>query len=49
MIQLGVIGPFQVILLLLTLTFPIILFYLGYYYGKKSGYKKRVIEEELKK
>ncbi len=49
MIPLGVIGPFQVIFLLLTLTFPIILFFLGYYYGKKSGYKKRVIEEELKK
>ncbi|UGS23667.1 hypothetical protein [Flavobacterium channae] len=49
MIPLGVIGPFQVMLLILTLTFPIILFFLGYYLGKKSDYKKRVIEEELKK
>ncbi len=49
MIQLGVVGPFQVILLLLTLTFPIVLFFLGYYFGKKAGYNKRVKEEELKK
>ncbi|MFN7045894.1 MAG: hypothetical protein ACK4M1_11925 [Flavobacterium sp.] len=49
MIQLGVVGPFQIILLLITLTFPIILFFLGYYFGKKSGYNKRVREEELKK
>ena len=49
MIQLAVIGPFQVILLLLTLTFPIVLFFLGYYFGKKAGYNKRVKEEELKK
>ncbi|MFY7988349.1 MAG: hypothetical protein ACOVNP_05650 [Flavobacterium sp.] len=48
MIQLGVVGPFQIIFLLLTLTFPIILFFLGYYFGKKSGYKKRV-KEELEK
>ena len=49
MIPLGVVGPFQVILLLLTLTFPIVLFFIGYYFGKKSGYNKRTKEEELEK
>ena len=49
MIQLGVIGPFQIIILLLTLTFPVVLFFIGYYFGKKSGYNKRAKEEVLKK
>jgi hypothetical protein len=44
MIQLGVIGPFQIIILLLTLTFPVVLFFIGYYFGKN-----RVIIKELKK
>lgn len=47
MIQLGVIGPFQIIILLLT--FPVVLFFIGYYFGKKSGYNKRAKEEVLKK
>jgi hypothetical protein len=45
MIQLGVIGPFQIILLVLALVFPIVLFMIGYYFGKKAGYKKRVKED----
>ncbi|WP_445714502.1 hypothetical protein [Flavobacterium sp.] len=49
MISLGVIGPFQVILLLFALFLPIGLFFIGYHFGKKSGYLKRIKEEELKK
>jgi hypothetical protein len=42
---LGVIGPFQIILLLI---FPVGIFLFGYYLGKKSGYIKRVKEQENK-
>jgi len=41
MIQLGVIGPFQIILITLMLGFPVVLFLIGYYVSKKEGYKKK--------
>ena len=37
------IGPFQLIIVLI---FPVGIFLLGYYVGKKSGYIKRVKETE---
>lgn len=40
---LGVVGPFQLILLLII---PIGIFLLGYFLGKKSGYIKRIKETE---
>lgn len=49
MIPLGVIGPSQLLLILFVLIFPVGLFFIGYYFGKKSGYLKRIKEEELKK
>ncbi|MFT5762447.1 MAG: hypothetical protein ACI8WA_001576 [Polaribacter sp.] len=41
-ISLGVIGPAQIVLVLV---FPVGIFLLAYYLGKKSGYNKRVKEE----
>ena len=44
-ITLGMVGPFQLILLLLI---PVGIFLLGYFLGKKSGYIKRIKETEKK-
>ena len=43
---LGVVGPFQVILILAV---PVIIFAFGYMVGKKAGYIKRIKETESKK
>lgn len=43
---LGMLGPWQVII---TLFIPILIFLLGYHFGKKAGYIKRVKEEEGRK
>ncbi|MFC4634423.1 hypothetical protein ACFO3O_10925 [Dokdonia ponticola] len=40
---LGIVGPFQLILLLLI---PAGIFFLGFFLGKKSGYIKRIKETE---
>lgn len=49
MIQIGTIGIAQLLVLFLSLLFPVAIFFIGYYFGKKSGYLKRVKEEEFKK
>jgi len=41
-IFLGVVGPAQI---LLVFVFPVVIFLVGYYLGKKSGNKKSVKEE----
>ncbi|MEN9336912.1 MAG: hypothetical protein RLZZ500_1899 [Bacteroidota bacterium] len=43
----GRIGPTEIILLFILFVAPIIVsFVLGYFMGKKSGYLKRIQEEE---
>ena len=42
---LAAIGPIQTLLFLVV---PVLIFMLGYFYGRKSGYIKRVKEEEEK-
>lgn len=49
MITLGVIGAPQLIIVLIFLFIPIIAFFIGYKIGQKSGYIKRVKEEENKR
>ncbi len=49
MIALGVIGPAQLIFISIFLFIPIIVFFIGYKIGQKSGYIKRVKEEENKR
>lgn len=44
MICLGIIGPWQLIILAV----PIVTFILGYFIGKKVGYIKRVKETDTK-
>ena len=47
MMTLGVIGPIQLIIILII---PIIVvFFIGYKIGQKSGYTKRVKEQENKR
>lgn len=43
----GKIGFLELIILFIII--PISIFLMGYYFGKKSGYIKRVKEEDLKK
>jgi hypothetical protein len=45
MLKLGVIGAPQLLILTTIIT---IIFFLGFYVGKKSGYIKRLKEEEAK-
>jgi hypothetical protein len=45
MAYLGIIGPWQIILIL---GLPIALFVIGYQFGKKAGYIKRIKETEAK-
>ena len=40
------IGPWQIITILIVLGAPVILFLLGFWLGKKSGYNKRIKEEQ---
>jgi hypothetical protein len=40
---LGMFGPFQLLLLLIV---PVGIFLLGFFFGKKSGYIKRIKETE---
>jgi hypothetical protein len=49
MIQIVAIGVAQLLVLFLSLVFPVVIFFIGYYFGKKSGYLKRIKEEEFKK
>ncbi len=49
MIALGQIGAPQIIVVLIFLFIPIITFFIGYKIGQKSGYIKRVKEEENKR
>ncbi len=42
------IGAAQILLLLFILFLPIVIFFLGYYFGKKAGYIKRIKETENK-
>ena len=49
MIQLGMIGVAQLIVLFISLAIPVGLFFIGYHFGKKSGYLQRIKEEEFKK
>ena len=49
MIALGVIGPAQILMISLIVIIPIIAFFIGYKIGQKSGYIKRVKEEENKR
>ncbi|WP_298139594.1 hypothetical protein [Flavobacterium sp.] len=42
----GRIGTTEIIVILII---PIMIFLIGYYFGKKSGYIKRVREEDQKK
>ena len=44
---LAILGPWQMIVV--SLVFPVLIFMLGYYVGKKAGYIKRVKEEEGRK
>lgn len=46
----GRFGPIELLLLgFIFVLMPIFVFILGFYFGKKSGYIKRVKEEDLKK
>jgi len=45
-IFLAMIGPYQLIIIL---AIPIVLFSLGYFFGKKAGYLKRIKETESNK
>jgi hypothetical protein len=49
MIKLGMIGVPQLIVVFISLGIPVGLFFIGYHFGKKSGYNKRAKEEALKK
>ena len=43
------IGPIQILLVLLVLIFPIGIFLLGFFIGRKSGYSKKAREIEGKR
>ena len=49
MIKLGIIGVPQLIVVFISLGIPVGLFFIGYHFGKKSGYLQRIKEEEFKK
>ncbi len=49
MVALGTIGPAQIIIVFFSLVFPIALFFIGFFLGKKSGYSKRIEEEQTRK
>ena len=42
----GRVGPTEIILLFILFVAPIVSFVIGYFMGKKSGYLKRIQEEE---
>lgn len=45
LMNLAMIGPYQIILVLAV---PVVIFFLGFFVGKKVGYINRVKEEEKK-
>ena len=49
MIVFGTIGPIQIIIVFFSLILPVALFFIGFYLGKKSGYSKRIEEEQTRK
>lgn len=49
MVALGTIGPIQIIIVFFSLILPVALFFIGFYLGKKSGYSKRIEEEQARK
>lgn len=49
MVALSTIGPIQIIIVLFSLILPVALFFIGFYLGKKSGYSKRIEEEQARK
>ncbi len=49
MVGLSTFGPVQFIIVFFSLILPVALFFIGFYLGKKSGYSKRIEEEQTRK